>query len=197
MDLSTLLDPAFGLVLGLSLAATCGLRAFLPLLCIGVAGALGKVELADAFQWRASPAALACFGTAVAVELAGDKIPMLDHAMDGLGVVVKPTAAAVAAASMIQEFDPLLALVLGLVAGGTLAEVVHLAKSKVRIVSSALTGTLANPILSVAEDAAALAAIGVAFLAPVLALVLAAVFVGLVFRRWRRRGTDPVGTGSA
>ena len=71
------------------------------------------LERADAFQWMASPAALACFGTAVVLEVSGDKIPAVDHVLDSLGVVVKPLAAAVAAASMVQELDPLLALTLG------------------------------------------------------------------------------------
>ncbi len=189
MDIATLVDPAFGLLLGLSLAATCGLRAFLPLLCIGIAGAMGKVELADAFQWMATPAALFCFGTAVVLEVAGDKVPAVDHALDALGVVVKPTAAAVAMASMIQEFDPLLALVLGLIGGGVTAEVVHLAKAKARVLSSTFTGTLANPFLSLAEDVVAFLSVGLAFLAPVLVLGAVLVLVVVVFRRWRMQGS--------
>ncbi len=191
MDLAALTDPALGLILGLSLAATCGLRAFLPLLCIGIAGATGKAELAEAFQWMASPAALACFGTAVVIELAGDKFPAIDHALDGLGVVVKPTAAAVATASMIQDFDPLLALVLGLIAGGSVAEIVHLAKAKTRVLSTAFTGTLANPVLSIVEDVTALAAVVLAFFAPWLVLVAAVVFVAWIYRRWRRNPPTP------
>ncbi len=187
MDVTALFDPAFGLILGLSLAATCGLRAFLPLLCIGVAGWMGKVALAESFQWMASPAALACFGTAVVLELAGDKIPAVDHALDAAGVVVKPTAAAVATASMIQEFDPLLALVLGLVAGGTAAELVHLAKAKTRVLSTAFTGTLANPVLSVVAESAALAAVVLSFLVPGLVLLGVGVFLVWAVRRlWGR-----------
>lgn len=186
MDVTALTDPAFGLMLGLSLAATCGLRAFLPLFFIGLAGAMGKVELAESFQWMASPAAISCFGTAVVAEIVGDKVPAIDHALDSLGVVVKPTAAAVAAASMIQEFDPLLALTLGLVGGGAVAEVVHLAKAKTRLLSTALTGTLANPVLSVGEDLAALMAVVLAFLVPGLVLVGMVVLAAWLLRRWRR-----------
>jgi hypothetical protein len=195
MDFAALTDPAFGLILGLSLAATCGLRAFLPLLCIGAAGAMGKVELADAFQWMASPAALACFGSAVVLEVSGDKIPAVDHVLDSLGVVVKPLAAAVAAASMIQEFDPLLALTLGLIGGGAVAEVVHLAKAKTRLLSTAFTGTLANPFLSVGEDLAALAAVVLAFLVPGLVLLAIVAVAVWTIRRWRR--TDLKASGAA
>ncbi len=189
MDL--LLDQGVAICMGLSLAATCGLRAFLPLLVIGLLGMLGKVELAEAFTWMASPVAVTCFGTAVIAEVVGDKFPAVDHALDAAGLVVKPTAATLAAASMITAFDPLLALVLGVVTGGVAAEAVHVAKAKARVLSSALSAGMGNPVLSTIEDGVALAAVGLAWLAPVgaamaLLLSVTAMTFWLVRRRRRR-----------
>ena len=126
MDPGMIFDHVTAVILGTALAATCGLRAFLPLLGIGALGAMGKLELAESFEWMSSPVALACFGTAVVFEVAADKFPGVDHVLDVAGTVVKPVAAAIASASMVTDVDPLLGVVLGLIVGGTLAEAVHL-----------------------------------------------------------------------
>ena len=187
IDLSLLLDQGLAVSMGLALATTCGLRAFLPLFVISVLGAMGKVELGEAFTWMASPAAIACFASAVIAEILADKVPAVDHALDAVGVVVKPTAAAVATASMVTHFDPMLALVLGLITGGIAAETVHVAKAKARVLSSAFTGTLANPVLSTAEDVVAVAGVTLSVFVPILGLTLLAALAALVFWRYRRR----------
>jgi len=154
-----------------------------------VLGFMGKLELAESFMWMSSPVALACFGTAVVVEIGADKIPAVDHSLDALGVVVKPVAAAIASASMVTEFDPLLAIVLGLIVGGTLAEAVHLVKAKVRLASSALTVGVANPVISVAEDVIALLATIISFLIPIVVITAVLSFLGgAVWWLWRRVG---------
>ena len=185
--MSLLVDQGLALSMGLALAATCGLRAFLPLLAISVLGALGKLELGEGFLWMTSPAAILCFSTAVVAEVAADKIPMVDHALDGAGVFIKPLAAAVATASMVVGFDPLLGLVLGLVSGGVAAEGVHLAKAKLRGLSSAFTATAGNPVLSVGEDIAALTGVVLSVLVPVLGLAVLLSLSAWILLRWRRR----------
>lgn len=187
LDTNLLIDQGMALSMGLALAATCGLRAFLPLLTISVLAALGQLELGAGFMWMASPAAIVCFSTAVVVEVVSDKFPAVDHALDAAGVFIKPVAAAVVTASMVVGFDPLLALVLGLMSGGVVAEGVHLAKAKARLLSSAFTGTLANPILSVGEDIAAVIGIALSLLVPALGLVIMVGLSLLIAFRWRRR----------
>lgn len=60
----------------------------------------------------------------------------------------------------------------------------HLVKAKVRLASSVLTGTLANPLLSLAEDFVALLGVVLSVVVPVLVLV----GVGLGgWWMWRRR----------
>ena len=190
MDPTLLLDQGLAIGMGLALATTCGLRAFLPLLAISVLSAVGKIELAEGFAWMASPAALVCFGTAVIAETAADKIPAVDHALDAAGVLVKPTAAALITASMVHGFDPMLALVLGVMTGGVAAEAVHVAKAKARVMSSALTGTVANPILSTAEDVAAVVGVVLSILAPILGLVVMLMLTAWILTRWQKRRTS-------
>ena len=172
---------------GLALAATCGLRAFLPLFVVSLLGHLGHIELSDGFEWMSSTSAVAGLGAAVLLELLADKIPVVDHVLDTVAVVVKPLAAMVAAASVMTELDPMLSTVVGLVLGGTMAQGVHLVKAKLRLLSSALTATVANPFVSIIEDILALMATILAFLLPVL-LFCAALLVSLWgFRAWTGR----------
>ena len=187
MDPTLLLDQGLAIGMGLALATTCGLRAFLPLLAISVLSAVGKIDLADGFMWMASPAAMVCFGTAVIAEVAADKIPAVDHVLDAAGVLVKPTAAALVTASMVHGFDPMLALVLGVMTGGVAAEAVHVAKAKARLMSSALTGTVANPILSTAEDALAVFGVVLSILVPILGLVVMLLLTAWILTRWQKR----------
>lgn len=191
LEPETLLEQGFAVVLGTALASTCGLRAFLPLFTISLLGALGKVELGESFGWMGSPVAAVAFGVAVLLELAGDKFPVVDHALDAAGLVVKPVAASLATASMITGMDPLLALVVGLVTGGVVAEGVHVAKSKVRLFSTAFTGSLGNPILSVAEDVVAFGAVILAWVVPAMMLFGVLFFVGFVGLRWYERRKVP------
>jgi len=186
-DWSLLADQGVALSMGLALATTCGIRAFLPLLVISILAAVGQVELGEGFAWMASPAAILCFSTAVVAEVLADKIPAVDHALDAAGVFVKPVAAAVATASMVVGFDPLLGMTLGLITGGVAAEGVHLAKAKVRVLSSAFTGTTANPIISVGEDVAAVAGVTLSVLVPVVGLTVMLLLAAWVLWRRRRR----------
>ena len=183
MDPNDWIQWGSGLAMGLALAATCGLRAFLPLFAVGCLGATGQIELAQPYEWMQRPTALIGLGAAVLLEIAGDKCPMVDHVLDSAAVLVKPIAAMVASASVMTDMDPMVTAVVGLLVGGTLAEGVHLVKAKARLWSSALTASLANPVLSLMEDAVAVVATVVAFLAPLFA-VCCAILAGVFGVRW-------------
>ena len=181
-----------GLCMGLALAATCGLRAFLPLFVVSLLSHLGHIEVSEGFEWMSSTLAVMALGAAVLLELMADKVPVVDHALDTVAVFVKPVAAMVAAASVMTEIDPLLSTVVGLILGGSMAQGVHLVKAKLRLLSSALTATVANPFLSIIEDVLALVATIMAFLLPVL-LVLAALALSVWgFRTWLRRRNQAI-----
>jgi len=182
---------ATGLSMGLALAATCGLRAFLPLFVVSLLAFLGKLEVSESFAWMAQPVAVGGLGLAVILEMAGDKFPIVDHFLDAAGVVIKPIAAMVATASVMTELDPMVTAVIGLVLGGSLAQGVHLVKAKLRLLSSALTATIANPFISLVEDIFALVATALALLMPILVFCLAIVASVWGFRLWKKRKSQP------
>jgi hypothetical protein len=188
------------LAMGFALAATAGLRAFLPLLVAGLLARTGYIQLGHSFQWMGSLPALIVFGSAVVFEVLGDKIPMVDHALDAAGVFVKPMAGTLLAAAVFTDIDPVMAAVLGLVGGGAIAGAVHAVKGATRIFSTGTTAGAGNPILSVIEDAIAAVGVLVAVILPILAAlaVIALLFFGIaVFRRRRRKREPPLPPAAA
>jgi len=175
--------------LGVALAACAGLRAFVPLLVAGVAARLELLPLAARFEWLASDAALVVFGVAVVVEIAADKIPLVDHALDLVATLLKPAAGTVLAAGMLGDLGPVESTALGLVTGGGVAATVHVAKAKLRVVSTLATVGLANPLLSLLEDVLAFAGAVATVLVPLvlLGVVLVAALGALFFFAARRR----------
>ncbi len=169
MDLTLVWTWIGTIALAIGLAAVAGIRAWLPLLLTGALARLGILELGESFEFLSGTPALVLFGVATVVEIAGDKIPTIDHALDAAGLVVRPLAGALlAAAAMYQIESPLLACVLGLVVGAPTALVPHATKAAARAASTTFTMGLANPLLSFAEDGAAIAMFVLALVLPVL-----------------------------
>jgi len=178
---------AMAILMGFSLAATCGLRAFLPLLIIGVAAKAGFVDLAGGFDWMGSWTALACFGAATVIEILADKIPAVDHVLDAAGVFIRPLAGAVAASSLISGMDPLMGLVVGIIVGGTIAGVVQMIKGGIRLLSTGVTCGIANPVVSAIEDGAAVVTGIAGIFVPLLAGILIIAFLVYFFRKSRKK----------
>ena len=189
MDLNLLL----ALATGVGLAAACGLRAFLPLLAVGLAARFGLLHLHPGLEWLAGAPALWSLAAATAIELLADKVPVLDHALDALGTALRPAAAGLGTYAVLQGWGTpwaqLLALALG---AGALA--VHGAKAHTRLGSTALSLGHANPFLSALEDFLALALVVAAVLLPLLALSLVVVaVVAFVRHRDGSRGGPKAG----
>ena len=179
--------------LGIGLAACAGLRAWLPLLLAGGLARAGVIELGSSFQFISSNRALVLFAVATVIEIVGDKIPAVDHALDSLSTVLRPAAGSLLAASVMWQIsDPLTAVALGVAVGAPSALVPHAAKSLLRVGSTVLTGGLANPLLSFMEDAAALVLFILAGVVPVLVAAALLVVVFLILRRVSRRSPSTV-----
>jgi Domain of unknown function (DUF4126) len=185
---SSVLSWTGTVALAITLAAVAGLRAWLPLLVAGVLSRMGVADLGASFGWLGSWPALGLLGGATLFEVAGDKIPVVDHVLDTVGTVVRPlTGTLAAAAALVHVQDPLVALVIGLVVGAPIALAPHLAKTTLRGVSTGTTAGLANPVLSVLEDGLSLVLTVLAFLVPILAVLLVVTFAYLIWRWLRRR----------
>jgi hypothetical protein len=182
------MELAVQLMMGVSLAACAGLRAWLPILCVGLLAKTGYLVLHPTFVFLTRTDLLMIFGVATALELLGDKIPALDNFLDSIGTIARPLAGAMLTASVITQTDPAMAMVLGLIIGGGTAFTIHTGKALTRVQSTALVpahGGLGNMALSFGEDIASIGGIGLAVWLPIVAFILAAVALYLCIRTIR------------
>ena len=175
-------------LLGLGLASATGLRTFLPLLMLALAARFQMfgVRLIDQMDWLVSWPAIAALGVATAAEFLGDKVPAVDHGLNAVGYVTRPVAGAIAAGSVFWAVDPAMAAVAGLIVGAPAALAFNAAQTGVRVGSTATTGGLGNPVVSLIEDVLAFFTVIVAFLAPIVIPVALIVLAVIVFRLARR-----------
>src|SRR5262245_55441600 len=131
-------------LVGLGLAAACGLKTFLPLLMLAAVARfhLFGIELNDTFAWLASIPALVALTLATALELAADKIPVLDHALTAVGTVARPAAGVLAAGALFAHLDPATAALAGIIVGAPTAFAFNAAQGSARVASTATTGGL-------------------------------------------------------
>lgn len=187
-------------LLGVGLSIASGLRAFLPLLLAALAARFGwfGLDFGQQFAWLHSDLALWALGLATVVEIAADKIPAVDHALDAVGFLVRPGAAALGAMAVFSDADPALYPLIALIAVPT-ALGTQTIKAGARAVSTPATAGVGNPILSVGEDVAATVATLLSLLAPVLVplLLIAAAIGGWSLWRLIRKLRRPVNSGVA
>lgn len=182
-----MLELTWQIMMATGLAASAGLRAFVPLLVVGLAGRLDVIPLGERFAWLASTPALTVLAVAVLIETLADKIPVVDHALDAVATFARPVAGAIAAASPLTALDPLTALVVGVALGGAVSGGVHVAKSTLRLGSTATTGGLANPAVSAGEDLASLGGALTSLFLPFVTFTLALGGLYLLFAFRARR----------
>lgn len=182
---------------GSSLAAAAGLNAYLPILGIGLlARFTGLVTLPDAWSWLTDERLLGVVAVLLVLETVADKIPVVDSFNDVLQTAVRPASggmvfAAGSSSQTVRVDDPAAFFTdntwVPVAVGIGVALVVHLLKAAVRPVANTMTAGLAAPVLSVTEDAGAVALTITAVVVPVLAAVGAVTLVVLLARRLRRR----------
>jgi hypothetical protein len=183
-----------------ALATAVGLRAFVTLALASLAMHLGYLHPAPSFGWLGSNGATIALGVLAILELGSDKIPVVDHFMHAIHFATKPVAAAILVGSLVPDdgtgIAPATYALMG--AGALNALGVHAASATVRAASTATTGGIANPVISLAEDALAVCgavlAVAVPILAAVGALALTLAIALLARRIWRTaRGRSPAG----
>jgi uncharacterized membrane protein len=184
--------------LGLALACLAGVRAYLTVFGVGLAGLMGWIELPAALQATTSPWVLGTAGALAAVEFATDKIPGVDSGWDLLQTLARVPAGAFLAAATLSDDGQLGTGALALGAGAALTT--HAIKAGTRALINASPEPLSNWTASVGEDAAALGSLALVFAHPWLALglllcVMAMIALpALLILRWLwRRRRAPVG----
>lgn len=171
-----------GIGIGIGLAAASGLRVFVPLLALSIAGRFFGVSLTGSFAWVGTTPALVAFAVATVVEIAAYSVPWLDNVLDHLAAPLAVTAGIVMTAAVLGDAPPLLRWALAIVAGGGVAGTVHASTAVLRGISSVTTGGLGNPFVALLEAAGSIVMAILAIVVPALAVVVVVVLLVLAAR---------------
>jgi hypothetical protein len=156
--------------IGLALAALSGVRVYLTVFGVGLAGLLGWVELPTALHVTTSPWVLGTSGALAVVEFFADKIPGVDSGWDLMHTLLRVPVGAFLAAATLSPDGHLGGAALASGAGAAL--VTHLLKSGSRALINGSPEPLSNWTASLGEDTAVLGGLALAFAHPWLALAL-------------------------
>lgn len=168
--------------LGLAMGASwiSGIRLYACVAALGLLQRFGLAELPGSMavlshDWVVG-AALILF----VMEFLADKIAYVDSVWDAVHTFIRIPAGAVLAASAFADFDPAVQAVAFLV-GGSIAFSSHGTKAAARYAVNHSPEPVSNTVVSLGEDAAAAAGIGIALWLPALAAVTVALFVLVSF----------------
>lgn len=182
------MSEAHVFVIGMLLAWMAGIRVYLTVFGVGIAGAMGWLDLPPALQATESWWVLGTAGVLAVAEFFADKIPGVDSAWDLLHTLARVPAGAFLAAATLSPDGQLAGGALAAGAGAALTS--HLMKSGSRALLNTSPEPVSNWVASLTEDVAVVGGLALAFSHPWLALGLVmAVSVALaavVWWVWRR-----------
>jgi len=169
--------------IGVLLAWLAGIRVYLTVFGVGLAGALGWLDLPPALQATQSPWVLGVAGALALVEFLADKIPGVDSGWDLLHTLLRVPAGAFLAPAALSSDGHLGAGMLATGAGVALAS--HAMKSSTRLLLNLSPEPVSNWTASATEDGVVLGGLALAFVHPLIALTVAiALSVALATTAW-------------
>ena len=175
-------------VIGILLAWMAGIRVYLTVFGVGLAGALGWLDLPPALQVTESWWVLGTSGALAITEFFADKIPGVDSAWDLLHTLLRVPAGAFLAAAAMSPNGELGAGMLATGAGVALTS--HLIKTGSRALLNTSPEPVSNWTASVTEDVAVVGGLALAFSHPWIALAIVVsislAFALLVWWAWRK-----------
>ena len=174
--------------IGILLAWLAGVRVYLTVFGVGIAGVLGWLDLPPALEAAQSPWVLGVAGVLAVVEFLADKIPGVDSVWDLVHTLARvPAGAFLAAATLSPDGEPGAGM---LATGAGVALASHLLKSGSRALINTSPEPVSNWAVSATEDTVTVGARALAITSPWLALVvvlgLAALAVGGLVWLWRK-----------
>ena len=179
---------------GMGLSAAAGLNAYIPFLIVAlIARFTDVINLPAQFAWIESGWAIGGATVLLFAEVVLDKVPVVDHLNDAIGTFIRPATgglifAATQAAEDLEQSSGFLQENpwIGVVAGIVISGLVHTGKAVTRPVVNTTTGGLGTPVVSAAEDGAAVTLSLVAIFLPVLVIFLMLLLLWGLFALWRR-----------
>jgi hypothetical protein len=188
------MEAITGLASGLTLAATAGINAYLPLFLLGLITRINSPDyLVSPYNTLSETWALLLLFLLLTIEILADKLPAFEILNDTIQTIVRPMAGGILVMALVApsgKFPPVLALALGILAAG----IVHATKVGFRPMVTVHSGGRAGPMVSAIEDLVATVCVFLAMVMPlpstlITAVLLLGLFWGL-HRQWDRRVED-------
>ena len=174
--------------IGILLAWLAGIRVYLTVFGLGVAGAMGWLDLPPALEVTTSPWVLGVSGLLAGAEFFADKIPGVDSGWDLLHTLLRVPVGAFLAAATLSPDGQLGAGMLATGAGVALTS--HVLKAGSRALLNTSPEPVSNWTASVTEDAVVVGGLALAFAHPWIALVIvvgvSVLFASAIWWVWRR-----------
>ena len=161
------------------LAWASGIRLYLVIFAVGLAGYLGYIELPPGLDVLRHPWVIGAAAVMLMMEFMVDKVPAIDTVWDALHTFIRIPAGALLAAGATGDTLSALTVAAGLL-GGTITAGTHLTKSGGRALINTSPEPFSNWTASFTEDALVLGGIWFAFRHPLAFLISLAIFVALM-----------------
>lgn len=146
-----LASPPQLLALAAALGWASGIRLYLAVFAVGMAGYFGFISLPDGLHVLQHPAVMGAAGVMAFVEFFADKIPYVDTVWDTIHTVIRIPAGAALAAGALGADGQAMAWI-GALLGGGLAATSHTAKLTTRAAVNTSPEPFSNIAVSLAED---------------------------------------------
>jgi hypothetical protein len=144
-------DTAQLIAIASVLGFASGIRLYLVLFVVGLAGYLQWVPLPSGLQVLAHPWVMGASGVMMAAEFLADKVPALDSLWDTVHTVIRIPAGATLAAALFGGDSALWATIAAIL-GGSLAATSHFTKAGSRALVNTSPEPFSNIAVSSAED---------------------------------------------
>lgn len=179
-------QTGLALCVGVSLAAACGFRVFVPMLVMALGVRLGGLEIDENLAWLGSDTAITCLGAATLAEVLAYYIPVVDNLLDAIAGPAALVAGAVVTGGMLGDLPDWLQWGTGIVAGAGAAGTVQLGTTALRAAGTATTAGVGNPVISTMENIFATIGSVLAVLLPILAVVGSVLIIFIVLFSLRK-----------
>jgi hypothetical protein len=165
--------------LAYALTTAAGIRGLLTLALVSIAIHFHWLLAPEGFSWLGSNQTTIILCAVAVLDFVGDKIPIVDNMLHVVQMIAKPAVAAILVGGTVHGHST--PELLGLMALGALNAVgVHTASATIRGASTATTGGVGNPVISLVEDVIAAATTSLAIFYPWIAALIALVITVLI-----------------
>jgi hypothetical protein len=182
------LSVLHSVALGSLLAWASGIRLYLVMFAIGMAGHFDYMDLPKGLEVLQHPWVLGAAGFMVLIEFLADKIPAVDSAWDAIHTFIRIPAGALLAAGATGDSLSALTVAAGIL-GGSITAGTHFTKAGSRAMINTSPEPVSNWFASFTEDAVVLSGIWLALTQPLVFLLLLLLFllmlVWLIPKLWR------------